>query len=256
MAASGFKRKRMAEHSKVVAIIQARMGSTRLPGKVLADIEGHPMLWHVVRRTQTAESLDEVVIATSTEPADDVIAVFCREHSMDCFRGSQDDVLDRYYQAAREHNARVIVRITSDCPLIDPEIIDKTVRGFLAEQPDYASNFVARAYPRGLDTEVFTFQALESASSEAGQPYQRAHVTPYLYQNPGRFRVLSVTGNQDYSAYRWTVDTPEDLRFVREVYARFQNRRFLWGDVISLLEREPELAEINRSVAQKAMQEG
>jgi|HubBroStandDraft_6_1064221.scaffolds.fasta_scaffold00065_26 spore coat polysaccharide biosynthesis protein SpsF len=248
--------KRERKPPKVVAIVQARMGSTRLPGKVLADIQGHPMLWYVIRRTRAVETVDEVVVATTTEPADNAIVAFCREHEVSSFRGSETDVLDRYYHAARQHDAQIVVRITSDCPLIDPEVIDKTVRAFLDEQPDYASNCVLRTYPRGLDTEVMSFRALELAWGEACQPYQRAHVTPYLYRNPGQFRILSVTGDEDYSACRWTVDTPEDLEFVRAVYARFEGKGFAWGDVVKLMEREPELAWINRSVAQKALHEG
>jgi spore coat polysaccharide biosynthesis protein SpsF len=247
---------RERQHPKVVAIIQARMGSTRLPGKVLAAIHGHPMLWHVVRRTQAATTLDEVIVATTTQPADDTIVAFCREHSLSCFRGSEDDVLDRYYRAALQQNADAVVRITSDCPLIDPEIVDKTVRAFLQERPDYASNGVVRTYPRGLDTEVMTFEALELAWCEARQPYERSHVTPYLYEIPGRFKVLSVTADQDYSACRWTVDTPEDLEFVRAVYARFTSESFLWSDILKMLEREPALAEINRSITQKALHAG
>jgi spore coat polysaccharide biosynthesis protein SpsF len=246
----------MIEHPKVVGIIQARMGSTRLPGKVLADIHGHPMLWRVVDRTRAAKTLDDVIVATTIEPGDDAIVAFCREHEIDCFRGSENDVLDRYYRAARERDAQNIVRITSDCPLIDPEIIDKTVRAFLTERPDYASNSVVRNYPRGLDTEVMTFRALESVWREARQPYERAHVTPYLYENPARFKICSVTGDKDYSDHRWTVDTPEDLEFVRAVYGRLEGGRFSWRDVSKLIEREPELAEINRGIAQKALHEG
>jgi spore coat polysaccharide biosynthesis protein SpsF len=246
--------------TKVVGIIQARMGSSRLPGKVLAEIRGYPMLWHVVERTRAAETLHKVVVATTTEPADDVIVAFCREHGVDCFRGSETDVLDRYYRAAREHAAEAVVRITSDCPLIDPEIVDKTVRAFMVEQRDcaldYASNRIVLTYPRGLDTEVMTFRTLEVAWREARQSYQRTHVTPYIYENPDRFRILSVTGDRDYSAYRWTVDTPEDLELVRAIYARLAGERFLLNDVVRLMEREPELPEINRSVAQKALHEG
>lgn len=241
---------------KVTAIIQARIGSTRLPGKVLADIDGHPMFWQVVRRTRAAETLHEVVVATTTEPADDAIVSSCRERGVECFRGSEEDVLDRYYQAAREHAADVVVRITSDCPLIDPEIIDKTVRAFLSERPDYASNGVVRTYPRGLDTEVMTLHALETAWREASQPYQRAHVTPYIYENPDRFKILSVIGDQDHSAYRWTVDTPEDLELVRAVYSRLEGDGFRLNDVVRLMEREPHLAQTNSSVAQKALHEG
>lgn len=244
-----------SKHPKVVAIVQARMGSTRLPGKVLRDVQGHPMLWYVVQRARGAETVDEVVVATTTEPADEVIVDFCREHRIGCFRGSEDDVLDRYYQAARQHGAKIVVRITSDCPLIDPEIVDKTVQAFLDRPPDYASNTMVRTYPRGLDTEVMSFRALELAWRQARQPYQRSHVTPYIYENPGQFRILSVTGEVDHSACRWTVDTPEDLEFVRAVYARMDGEEFLWSDVLRLIEREPELAEINRSVAQKALHE-
>jgi spore coat polysaccharide biosynthesis protein SpsF len=248
--------RRKDDDPKVVAIIQARVGSTRLPAKVLADIQGHPMLWHVVERTRAAGTLDEVVVATTTQPGDDVIVAFCREQGVECFRGSENDVLDRYYRAALLHDAQAVVRITSDCPLIDPTIVDKTVTAFLKERPDYASNSVDRTYPRGLDTEVMTFDALELAWREARQVYERVHVTPYLYEIPGKFRVLSVTGDKDYSACRWTVDTPQDLEFVRAVYARMGSEKFLWSDVLKVLEREPELAEINRSIAQKELHAG
>jgi spore coat polysaccharide biosynthesis protein SpsF len=242
--------------TKIVAIIQARMGSTRLPGKVLAEIRGHPMLWYVVERTRAAETLDKVVVATTTQPADNVIVEFCREQGIDCFRGSEPDVLDRYYHAAREQSADAVVRITSDCPLIDPRIVDKTVRAFIAERPDYASNRIVPTFPRGLDTEVMSFGTLEVAWREARQPYQRTHVTPFIYENPDRFTILSVTGEHDYSAYRWTVDTPQDLELVRAVYARLGGEGFVLNDVVRLMEREPELADINRSVAQKALHEG
>ena len=246
----------MANDSNVVAIIQARTGSTRLPGKVFADIKGRPMLWHVAHRVRAAHALDEIIVATTTEPADNLIAEFCREYSLNCFRGSEKDVLDRYYQAAREYRADAVVRITSDCPLIDPEIIDKTVQSFLEKSCDYASNSIVCSFPRGLDVEVMSFGALEVAWREAMRSYQRAHVTPYLYENPGRFKILSITAGADYSAHRWTVDTPEDLEFVGAVYSRFEDEIFLFKDVLKLLDREPDLAEINRSVAQKALQEG
>jgi spore coat polysaccharide biosynthesis protein SpsF len=241
---------------KVIAIIQARMGSTRLPGKVLADIHGHDMLFHVVRRTEAAETLARVVIATTTEPADDAIEAWCGEHEVSCFRGNEMDVLDRYYRAACQYNAEAVVRITSDCPMIDPQTVDKTVSAFLSEQPDYASNTCVRTYPRGLDTEVMTFAALQRTWTEARHPYQRTHVTPYIYENPGLFKILSVTGEADHSAYRWTVDTREDLEFVRAVYSRLRSETFSFSDALNLMKREPELAEINRSVPQKTLQEG
>jgi spore coat polysaccharide biosynthesis protein SpsF len=244
------------------------MGSTRLPGKVLRDIAGEPMLWRVVERTRRATAVYGVIVATTTEPADDVLAEFCRERQIPCFRGDENNVLDRYYRAALQAHADAVVRITSDCPLIDPEVVDRVVHAFLAGDYDYASNCLRRTYPRGLDTEIMTFRALDRAWREATLPYERAHVTPYLYETPGRFKLLSVTaaagemrdgevGDQEnYGDGRWTVDTPEDLEFVRAVYSRMEDDSFSWRDVLQLLEREPELAAINRSIAQKALHEG
>ena len=241
----------------VVAIIQARMGSTRLPGKVLREIEGRTMLARVVRRTVRARLVDEVVVATSTADADDPIVAECRELRVACFRGSEEDVLDRYYHAAVAHRADVVVRITSDCPLIDPEVTDQVIRAFLEMQPDYASNTLHRTYPRGLDTEVTTRAALEQAWREATEPHQRIHVTPYLYQHAEHFILLPVIGSEDLSAGRWCVDTPEDLEFLRAIYARLgPDDAFSWRDVCRLLGTEPHLAEINRQVQQKHLVEG
>ncbi len=232
------------------------MGSTRLPGKVLADIQGHPMLWYVVQRTRAAQTLDDVIVATTSEPADDKIVALCSELGVTCFRGSEEDVLDRYYQAALREKADVVVRITSDCPLIDPEIIDKVIREFLATQCDYASNSLVRTYPRGLDTEVMTFQALERSWLRARKPYERTHVTAYIYDKSSDFRLLPVTGDHDYSHYRWTVDTPEDLELVRTIYGRMKGTEAFLNDVIQLLQREPAIADINRAISQKALHEG
>lgn len=242
---------------KIVTIIQARMGSTRLPGKIMKDLGGATVLARVVRRVRRAPLLGEVVIATTTEPADDVILQEGRRLSVQVFRGDESDVLDRYYRAAQLAKPEAVVRITSDCPLIEPEITEHTVRRFLDQQPDYASNALERTYPRGLDTEVMTQQTLARAWQEAQQPYQRSHVTPYIYENPSRFRILSVTGDTDYSGHRWTVDTPEDLTFVRKVYERFDNDdSFHWKQVLALVDREPDLMDLNRNVRQKQLQEG
>jgi len=241
---------------RVVAIIQARMGSTRLPGKVLADLQGRTMLARVVERLQCASGLDELLVATTDRPQDDAVVAECRKHSIAVARGDQEDVLDRYYRAAQLVKAEIVVRITSDCPLIDPEITEKTVAAFLTARPDYASNFLVRSYPRGLDTEVFSMETLARAWREASLPYQRAHVTPYIYENPAKFKMVSVAGEGDFSGYRWTVDTPEDLEFVRAIYKHFENQRFGWRDILELLEREPELVEMNRAIAQKALHEG
>jgi spore coat polysaccharide biosynthesis protein SpsF len=239
---------------KVAAIIQARMGSTRLPGKVLKDLGGESVLARVVGRVSRAKLVDEVVVATTHLPEDDVIVSECRRLGVRFFRGEVRDVLDRYFRAAQEVMAEAIVRITSDCPLIEPEITDKTIQAFIDQRPDYASNVLQRTYPRGLDTEIMTSDALARSHREAKAPYEREHVTPYIYENPGVFTLLSVKGEKDFSSHRWTVDEPEDLLFLRAVYEAMNNRDyFSWLDVLSLLERDPSLVELNRHVMQKTL---
>lgn len=244
-----------SEH--VLAIIQARTGSTRLPGKVLQDIGGQTMLARVVGRVQQATTVSQTVVATSTKTGDDPIEKVCSSLGIAVFRGSEQDVLDRFYQAAVAFGAQVVIRITADCPLIDPGLIDNVVTAFLAAQPDYASNILERRYPRGLDTEVMAMAALSRAWREAKEPYQRVHVTPYFYQNPQLFRLLSVPNEADLSHYRWTVDTPDDLEFVRLVYGRFANRHNIsWQEVVTLLQQEPALAALNQHIQQKVLHEG
>jgi len=241
----------------VVAIIQARIGSSRLPGKVLADLGGRSMLAQVLRRVGRAESLRRLVVATSISAADDPIEQECRRLGAVCFRGPEEDVLARYHQAAVAHRAEAVLRITADCPLVDPGVIDLVVGRFLAERPDYASNTLRRTFPRGLDAEVFTAAALKQAFHGAVEPYQRAHVTPYLHQHPQQFRLLAVTGEVDYSKHRWTVDTAEDLALVRAIGARLADGATAgWRDVLRLVADEPALAAMNRNVHQKTLLEG
>lgn len=238
---------------RVVAIVQARMGSTRLPGKVLRELAGETMLARVVRRLRGAKLIDEVLIATTDRPNDDSIVEECRKCSVAVFRGDQDDVLDRYFKAAKYTNAEIVVRITSDCPLIDSEIVDKTIQAFMDQSPDYASNTIVRTYPRGLDTEVISMHALRRAWQEARRPYEREHVTPFIIEHPEEFVLLPVAGDQDYSAHRWTVDTPEDFEFVQAIYNRLQGKEFSWHDVLDVLAREPRLLALNRAVVQKSV---
>jgi spore coat polysaccharide biosynthesis protein SpsF len=239
-----------------VAIIQAHMASSRLPGKVLMDIAGRTMLARTVERTRRAKRLDEVVVAATTASADEAIVAECGRLEAPVFRGAEEDVLDRYRRAAVAHGAGAVVRVTSDCPLIDPGIIDRVVGAFLREKPDYASNSLRPAFPVGLGVSVARVEALERAWREARERYERVHVMPYLYRNPRRFRLLSVEGEEDLSGHRWTVDTGEDLEFVRAVYARLGGEGlFDWRDVLALLEREPALADINRHVRQKRIEE-
>jgi spore coat polysaccharide biosynthesis protein SpsF len=255
------------------------MASSRLPGKVLLDIVGQPMLARVVERARRARTVEQTVIATTVDVSDDPIERLCAERGYPCFRGSAYDVLDRYYQAARQFGAEIVVRVTADCPVIDPELIDEVVMALLGEefmsgqwtvdssstfQPstryDFAANRLpppwGRTYPIGLDVEVCTFSGLEIAWREARLPHQREHVMPFFYDNPERFRICLVNHDVDLSAYRWTVDTPEDLELLRQVYARFDGGdEFSWLDVLALFEREPELRQINARVQHKDYRE-
>jgi spore coat polysaccharide biosynthesis protein SpsF len=231
------------------------MGSTRLPGKVLTDLGGKTVLARVVGRLRRAKRLDEIVVATTNSIADDAIVRECHQLKVRCFRGSESDVLDRYQRAALVCATQVVVRITSDCPLIDPQLVDETIWTFQQHCADYASNVFPRTYPRGLDTEVFTTAALEQAWNDAHEPYQREHVTPYFCEHPELFRLASLRGQFDYSQYRWTLDTSEDLELLRTIYARFFNRDdFSWAEVIRLMENVPELAALSSQVVQKAIQ--
>ncbi len=230
---------------EIVAIVQARMGSTRLPGKVLAEINGRPMLHYTLTRTQQAKKLDGVILATSTGKSDDEVMRFSNEFGVQCFRGSEDDVLDRYYQASRHVGARIIVRITADCPLIDPEIIDQVIDVYEGGDYDYVTNTLPCTYPDGLDVEVFSFGALARAWREAKWLSEREHVTPYIRKHPELFRLGNIMHNEDLSAMRWTVDEPQDLEFVRSVYRHIMRVSFGMDDVLNLLKREPGLTQIN-----------
>jgi spore coat polysaccharide biosynthesis protein SpsF len=239
-----------------VAIIQARIGSSRLPGKVLLDLAGEPMLARVVNRVRRAETIDEVVIATTTEQADDELAAVCTTRGWRFFRGSQDDVLDRYYQAAMEYGAGLIVRITSDCPLIEPEIIDRVVHELLDSSPpaDYACNFLPkRTFPRGLDVEAFGFDTLRVLWKEDQNPAWREHVTQFLHHHPERFAIRGVQNDRDLSAIRWTVDTHQDFDLVRRIYEGFGHDRFSCREVVTLLEENPQWLDLNRHVQQKVV---
>jgi spore coat polysaccharide biosynthesis protein SpsF len=242
---------------RIVAIVQARMGSTRLPCKVMRDIAGEPMLGRVLQRLKHCRYISQLVVATTKDSSDDCIVDYCNAHSVGVYRGSMEDVLDRYWHASQEFHADVVVRITSDCPLIDPEITDKTIQEFLDVGPDYASNTLVRSYPRGLDTEVVSSRVLFRCWQNANLAYQRSHVTAYIYEHPESFRLHAVKDEGDCSGQRWTVDTAEDLEFVRAVYSNFIGREdFNWIDVLELLGRHPELVDLNRHVLQKTLHEG
>lgn len=240
---------------KVVAIIQARMGSTRLPGKVMKEILGKPVILWDLDRISVSKLIDEIVVAIPYGKENDVIVDTIKEYNdkIVTTRGSEDDVMDRYYQAAVQTNADVVVRITSDCPLIDPVVIDNVIKQFLDNDCDYCSNSLTRTYPCGLDTEVFSFKALEEAWNEATKDYEREHVTPYIIENPDKFKLFNVANDVDLSYLRWTLDTKDDFELISAVYKRIYPKKqlFLMDDILELLDKEMELIDINKHIEQK-----
>lgn len=231
----------------IAAVLQARMSSARLPGKVLKPILGQPMICRQLERIRQAKHLDSIIVATSEQASDDPIVAAVDALDIGCFRGSLDDVLDRFYRAAASNRADHIVRLTGDCPLVDAQIVDEVIEKHLSEGRDYTSNFLERRYPDGIDVEVFTFQALEQAWQEAELTTDREHVTPFIYRQPERFSLGSLRCDQDLAALRWTVDHPEDLEFVTKVFEALypDSGIFSMWNVLELLEHRPELAQIN-----------
>ena len=282
---------------KVIAIIQGRMSSSRLPGKILADIAGQPMLQRVFTRTARAATVTETIFATTLDASDDPVAEYCEFSGIPFTRGSQFDVLDRYYQTAKQAKADVVVRITADCPAIDPALIDNAVnaiwgrfkgmqnpldslnRPMLPDELVFAADFVCnrlpppwhRTFPIGLDVEVCTFVALQKSWQEAKEPQHREHAMPYFYEgvelsaisrqlsegvSPRGFRIVLLNHTTDFGDYRWTVDTPEDLEFMRQVYSRFDGHdEFTWKEVLDLVHDEPKLMKINSGVKHKTLKD-
>lgn len=246
---------------KTVAIIQARMGSTRLPGKVMLPLDGSHVLTHDVRRVSRADTIDEVVVATSTKTADDIVARYADRAGATVFRGSEDDVLDRMFSAATEADAETVVRITGDCPLIDPDVIDTVVDRLVTEGVDYCSNTFERTFPRGLDAEVFTYESFEYVYEEAKEPHHREHVTPYYRESNDRFNLVSVTSEevfdelwmQDRADLRLTLDEADDYELLREVYDQIEYDDMLSiKDAVSVID-DQNLQKWNSDVKQKSV---
>lgn len=236
---------------KIVCIIQARTGSTRFPGKVLKKMQGKTVLSHVIKKALYSSFInrENVIVATTTKKHDDVIANISRQEGVRCFRGSEDDVLDRYYKAAKKHKGDIVLRVTSDCPLIDHKIINRVIKEFTSDKKtDYCSNRLILSYPEGLDTEVFSFNALERAWKEADRPYDREHVTPYIYRQNG-FNVKNALFGRDLSFLHFSVDYKQDLEFVKRVYKYLYEKKqdFVLEDIIGLLINKPELLKINQA---------
>lgn len=244
----------------IVGLVQARMSSSRLPGKVLQEIEGLPMLHWVLERLRQSELIDSVVVATTTDQSDDKIIEYCTEQDVPVFRGDQYDVLDRFYQAAKANHADIVVRVTADCPLIDPTVVDETISLLLNDQLDFAANRLPppwrRTFPIGLDVEVCTVPALERAWKEATAPHDREHVMPYLYEEPGRFKVGIHDADEDFGSARWTVDTPQDLIMMRELFSLLPNPvHASWTEVMQIWQMHPLLQRMNARVTHKKFDE-
>jgi spore coat polysaccharide biosynthesis protein SpsF len=231
----------------VIALLQARSSSSRLPGKVLKPILGEPMLARQIERVRRARKIDRLIVATSDSLADDPIEALCKKAGADCHRGSLDDVLDRMAKAARPHKPDWVVRLTGDCPIADPAVIDTAIEMAFKGDYDYVTNAVEPTFPDGLDVEVVRASVLETTWREAVLASEREHVTAFVHQRPDRFKIGHLRHHTDLSHLRWTVDEPDDFELITRFYERLypQNPAFTWGDVLELIGREPELADYN-----------
>ena len=247
----------IGERPRIVIIVQARMGSTRLPGKVLKQVLDKPLLGYLLERLRAVSLSTHVVVATTTRIEDDAIAALCDQEKVVVVRGSSEDVLGRYLQAAQVSDAAIIVRICADCPLIDPAVIDESIAFFLEHYPRYeiVSNFIERRYPRGYEVEVFSRFALGKAAEEAKADDEREHVTPYLYRHPKSFPLGSVVGKQALGAYRWVVDTPEDFALISHIITALYPVKPSFGtdDILTVLQTHPDWQMLNMHVQQRTV---
>lgn len=239
----------------IAAIIQARCGSTRFPNKVFADICGKPLLEHIVNRLRFSETVNKIVIATTTNPLDDKLYNWAIEKGILVFRGNEENVLNRYNEASNHVNADVIVRITADDPFKDPVVIDKAVSKLIEEDLDFVCNNFPPSYPEGLDVEVFTKKALEKAEKESKDSFEKEHVTQYFYRNPLLFRIANIANEEDLSYLRWTIDTEDDLLMAQKVYASLYSEggMFYMNDILNFIKLHPEISSINANVARSEM---
>jgi len=238
-----------------VAIVQARVGSTRLPGKIFADLVGKPFVWHVIDRLKAAKEIDEIIFAIPDDPRDDELQSYIEKIGLKCFRGNLGDVLKRFYQTAKEYKADIIIRITADDPFKDPDVIDKTVRLLTENNLDFAYNNNPPTFPEGLDVEVFTFDALKKANEEATSTFDGEHVTQYMHRNPQKFKQANLSNDKDLSYLRWTVDEQADLDMTREIYDALykEGQIFKTKEILDLLNDHPNIANINKIVNRSTM---
>ena len=240
---------------KIVSTIEARIGSTRLPGKVMKEIVGKPMLELLIERLKRAKRIDEIIVATTIKPEDRIIVKLTKRINIKCFRGSSEDVLDRVLRATKAYQGNIIVEITGDCPLLDPELVDRIIKIYLENEYDYVSNRIKMTYPRGLDAQVFSVNILDEVSKLTNDPADRENVSLYIYEHPKKYKLCNIKAPPEHHhpEYRWTVDTEEDLQFVKAIYENlyYENPYFRTGDIMKLLEEQPDLCKINANIEQK-----
>ncbi len=235
---------------KTNAIVQARCGAARFPNKVFALIDNKPLLWHVVERLKFANTVDDIIVATTTNPRDDAIEKWCRDNKVKCFRGSENDVLNRYYSAAKKFPSDYVVRITADDPFKEPTVIDAVVGVLVDEKLDYATNNFPPSYPEGLDCEAFTQNVLEIMEKNATEETEREHVTQFIFHHPDEFRIKNISSPVMLKQHRWTIDTEADYQFVLAIYAarKKKDKPLFMDEILEILQENPSLQEINSSV--------
>ena len=241
---------------KVNAIIQARCGSTRFPNKVFADIDGRPLIWHVVNRLAFAKTIDDIIIATTINAKDDAIEKWCKENKIHCFRGSEEDVLNRYYSASEAFPSDYVIRITADDPFKEPSVIDAVVNKLINEDYDHVTNNLPPSFPEGLDCEAFKKSALDCSEKNAETAFEREHVTQYIYHHPEIFKIGNVSNGENLSYLRWTIDKDVDFEMVKAVYAHRNPTNkgiLLMDEILDILKAYPEIAKINSEVERSAM---
>lgn len=238
----------------ILCLVQARMGSSRLPGKVMTTINGKPMIGIIMESLKKSKLIDKSLVATSKSHKDDILVNYLKKNKIDYYRGSEDDVLGRFYHAAKKENAGLIIRISADCPLVDPEIVDRVIEKALKYNSDYCSNGEIRTFPLGYDVEVITFETLSRMYKNTKDPDDREHVTLFINRNPNLFKIESIMApkNKQHPEWRVCVDTKEDLHLIKEIFRHYKKKKIIkYNDVIDLLLKHPELVKINEKVRQK-----
>lgn len=241
---------------KVNAIIQARCGSTRFPNKVFSLIEGKPLIWHVVNRLKYANKIDDIIVATTVSAKDDKIEEWCKDNNIHCFRGSEENVLNRYYSTSEAFPSDFVVRITADDPFKEPKVIDAVITKLIEEEYDHVTNNLPPSFPEGLDCEAFKKEALDRSEKEAETAFEREHVTQYIYHHPEIFRIGNVSNGENLSYLRWTIDKEADFKMVKAVYAHRNPKNkgiLLMDEILDILKANPEIAKINSEVERSAM---